>query len=97
MNSDIEEMIRTCRKCIERLPSLPKETMIRDPIPMRSFESTSADLFEYGENHYLVYGDRLSGYPYVEEFKRVPSLGEVIVTLRKIFSEHGIPVKIRTD
>ncbi|XP_040583545.1 uncharacterized protein [Lepeophtheirus salmonis] len=60
MNSDNEEMIRICRKCIKRLPSLPEETMMRDPILMRPFESTSADLFEYGGDHYLLYGDRLS-------------------------------------
>ena len=38
-----------------------------DSIPTRVFEEASADIFYYGGKHYLVYCDRLSGWPVVAD------------------------------
>ena len=46
---------------------LTKETLMCDSIPTRVFEEASADIFYYGGKHYLVHGDRLSGWPVVAD------------------------------
>ena len=97
INSDITNMVQACEACQERLPSLPKEPMQPDEIPTRVFESVSMDLFSHGGKHFLVYADRYSGWPEVEEFRNDPTSAQVIKVLRKHFGRTGIPKKIRSD
>ena len=68
-----------------------------DILPARPFEAVSADLFYYGGRAFLVYADRLSGYPLVAEWTSDPSSRQVIQKIRGWFTSMGIPVKFRSD
>ena len=98
LTSDILSTVRSCFKCQEALPSIQQETMKSDPPPSRIFEEASADFFSFATNHYLVYADRLSGWPTIHAWygKDVGSK-EVIQSLTRGFVDLGVPVRLRTD
>ena len=97
MNIDIENHVQSCARCQERQPSLTKEPMATSPRPSRVFQEVSADLFTYQGKSFLVYTDRLSGWPVITEWNRDPSSRQVIRSIRKIFSDTGVPIKLRSD
>ena len=68
MDNDIHSVVLTCQSCQEKLPSLPKEKMIRREAATRAFESVHADFFQYGGRYYLVYVDEYSGWPAINYF-----------------------------
>ena len=69
-----------------------------DPSPTRVFEDVSVDIFCHAGNHYLVYADRLSGWPAVFEFvKRDLCSRDVIRSCMRCVADFGVPVRIRSD
>ena len=50
-------------------------------MPERPFDVVSADLFYVGRNVYMVYADRLSGYPLLSMWTKDPTTGQVIKQL----------------
>ena len=97
ITNDITQMLEKCEVCQSHQPSLSKETLKADPLPNLPFESVSADLFYCKGRHFLVYVDRLSGYPMVHEWKDDPSSKQVIKAMSKMMSVMGKPHRIRTD
>ena len=66
--------------------------------PTRIFEDTSADILSYAGRSYLVYVDRLSGFPALHLFSRGDTTSrQVIRALRENFVTLGVPVRLRTD
>ncbi|KZR99867.1 Uncharacterized protein APZ42_004101 [Daphnia magna] len=63
LSNDIVAFVDSCQVCQELQPSQQQEPLLRDALPERVFEEVSADLFESGRLHVLVYTDRLSGWP----------------------------------
>ena len=47
------------------MPSQQKEPLIPEETPTRVFEAVSADYFAWAGRTFLVYADRLSGWPLV--------------------------------
>ena len=76
-------------------PNLAKEPLIHTTasFPM---ESASADLFQFGSQHYLVLVDRYSGLPMVIKLRNLSS-ATVICNLTELFDTYGWPLSIRTD
>jgi len=97
ISNDIRQMVERCEQCQERLPSLPKETLMSEPPPTRPFEQVAADLFYHAGRHYLVYGDRLSGFPLVAEWKDDPTSHQVAFACRQFFATMGVPTRFRSD
>ena len=97
LSKDIEDMVERCDPCQERLPSQAKETLASDPEPSRPFEEVATDLFAIGNKHYLVYIDRLSGYPLVVQWSHDPNAADVVRACSKFFSDLGVPVKLQSD
>ena len=96
--SDITNVHRRCDPCQSTLPSIQQEPMLSEPLPSRIFEDVSADIFSYCGNHYLVYVDRLSGWPTVDGFiNRDLCSRDVITTLTRKFVDLGVPVRLRID
>lgn len=77
--------------------SQQKEPLMKDPAPKRVFESVSADFFNAAGKCFLVYVDRLSGWPVVATFPRDATARELVSTLRKIFASTGAPNVLRLD
>jgi hypothetical protein len=71
--------------------------MLNDPLPTFVFEDLSADLFQYGTLHVLVYADRLSGWPVVHQWRRDPTSREVTQAILSNFVELGVPMRFRSD
>jgi hypothetical protein len=46
---------------------------------------------------YMVYADRLSGFPFVKEWRKDPNPSEVLKEVRRYFVNMGLPVQMRTD
>ncbi|KAF0314284.1 uncharacterized protein FJT64_015262 [Amphibalanus amphitrite] len=57
----------------------------------------SADYFSAGGHTYLVYVDRLSGWPYVTVCPRTASADHLTRQLRLMFSQTGVPTVFRSD
>ena len=69
-----------------------------EPSPSRVFEDTSADLFAFAGNSYLVYVDRRSCWPSLRVWnKRDPTSRDVIRVLWEFFTALGVPVRFWSD
>ena len=81
----------------EKLPSLPRETSKTDPRPKRPFEEVAADMFYHAGRHYLIYADRLSGFPIVAEWSDDPTAQQVEYQCQKFFANLGVPIHFQYD
>ena len=100
MSLDIQSIRMKCRECNRNAPSqaaIPSEPAIP---PLTPFEQVFADFFEFAGHHYLVAGDRLSGWC---EIFSTPSgtayagARGLVGCLRSLFSTFGIPDELSSD
>ena len=68
-----------------------------DPPPSRPFEEVSADLFSLAGKSFLIYVDKLSGFPIVAEWRHDPTANQVAYACREFFATLGVPTKFRSD
>ncbi|XP_064083067.1 uncharacterized protein LOC135199081 [Macrobrachium nipponense] len=68
INSDIANTVHACEPCQIMQPSQQQEPWLCNENPSRPFESVSADFFSVAGKSFLVYVDRLSGWPLVVKF-----------------------------
>lgn len=68
-----------------------------DPAPAYVFEDVSADLFQHGMLHVLVYTDRLSGWPVVHQWRRDPTAREVVQAIVHNFVDLSVAMRLRSD
>jgi len=66
-------------------------------MPKRPFEEVAADMFYHAGRHYLIYADRLSGFPIVAEWQDDPTAQQVAYQCRQFFANLGVPVRFRSD
>ena len=97
ISNDIVQLVERCSTCQLHRPSQPKEPLMADPLPDHVFQSVSADLFQAGSLHVLVYADRLSGWTAVHQWRHSPSAKEVIRVVINNFTELGVPLRFRSD
>ena len=100
MTSDIRATRESCAKCNRNAPSQAATPPIPSPTPSTPFESVFADFFDYGGRHYLVVGDRLSGW--VEVYAstsgtHASGAAGLIKHLRSLFATFGVPEEISSD
>ena len=100
MTRDIHEIRAKCRICNRNAPSqAPTPSEPAEP-PSTPFEQVFADFFDFGGHHYLVIGDRLSGW---SEIFATPSGSHysgargLIACLRSFFSTFGVPQELSSD
>lgn len=97
INSDITNVVRACDACQMLLPSQQREVYRNDDKPTRPYESISADYFQVAGKSFLVIVDRLSGWPDVYPCGSNTTTAATIDHFSKYFSDHGAPVRLRTD
>ena len=98
INNDVETTVTACAECQKYLPSLAPEPLLSDPPPDFPFQDVSTDIFFHNGNHYLVYVDRLSGWPIIAYFpNRDLKTRDVTSVLRNCFASYGVPTRIRSD
>ena len=96
MSRDIESSVKDCPKCVEFSRNQQKEKMTPHPVPDRPWQKVGVDLFLYGGNDYLCVVDYFSKYPIVRVLKD-KTAHSVIVQMKSIFGEHGIPEEVVSD
>ena len=97
IDNDISNTRKSCIECQKYLPSNQKEPIAHDEIPARVFQQVSSDYFQYAGKYFLIYVDRLSGYPMVQVFDHEATAKKLITTLRHIFALTGAPEIFRCD
>ena len=97
ITKDIEQHVRACDTCRLRLPSQPSEPPLNDHAPQLPFDSVSADLFQCQGQHFIVYVDRLTGWPCVARLGHSTTSHAVIIALRRWFPDIGVPAVLMTD
>ena len=97
IDNDVTNTVNACKDCQELLPSLQKEPMMSETEPSRPFQSVSTDYFDHAGKPYLIYTDRLSGWPMVKTFNNGATATKLISALRKIFAATGVPERLRAD
>lgn len=97
ITKDVQEICSNCQECQKYKDTNQKETLEADELPQRPFDVGSADLFYVGKKVYMVYADRLSGYPLVKMWNNDSNTKQVIMELQQIFSLFGKPLKFRSD
>ena len=100
MSHDIQQIRSRCRDCNRNAPSqapLPSEPATPPSTP---FEQVFADFFDFAGHHYLIVGDRLSGWPEIFSTPTgSPQSGArgLIACLRSCFSTFGVPEELSSD
>ena len=100
MTDDIQQTRAKCSHCNANAPSQPQLPSTPAKPPSTPFEKIFADFFDFGGNHYLVIGDRLSGWPEVYSTPAGSSNAGargLIACLRKFFATFGVPEEISSD
>ena len=100
MTEDISTTRGKCMECCRNAPSQSHLPARMPEIPSTPFESVFADFFMERGFHYLVAGDRLSGWVEVYQSKPgSPSAGAsgLVASLRKLFLNFGIPEILSSD
>ena len=78
-------------------PSQQQEPLMPTEVPSRPFEHVSADFFSVAGKSFLVYADRLLGWPVVVMCGCDTTTSAAIAFFRRFFRDLGVPVQLRTD
>ena len=100
MSKDIRDTRERCTDCNRNAPSQAATPPLPSPPPSTPFEAVFADFLDYGGRHYLVVGDRLSGWVEILSSSAGTDLGGstgLIHHLRSFFATFGVPEEISSD
>ena len=95
-NSDLEAVIKSCSECRPLLPGLPKEIIRPMNDSVAPMDLLGSDLFQIGQNHYVVIVDEYSSYMMVEKLNR-PNARAVVDVFRRYFNILGRGKRLLTD
>ena len=100
MTADIQEVRAGCHDCNQNAPSQPVMPSEPHNPPSSPFEQVFADFFQFAGHHYLVVGDRLSGWTDVFSTPSGSSISGargLVKCLRRMFSTFGVPLQLASD
>ena len=92
MDNDINNHVSTCSQCRESAPSQQKEPLLMTEAPEYPFQHTVADLFQVEGHWYMVYADRLTGYPELAHYPSTTTSRTLISSFREFFID-GVCLK----
>ena len=97
MDRELQTHIKSCMQCRENAPSHPSEPMIATDVPKYPFQKVASDLFQIEGIYYLVYVDRLTGFPELAYFPTSTTSKAIIDSFREFFHRWGVPEEIELD
>jgi hypothetical protein len=100
MSKDIRNTRDSCADCIRNAPSQAATPPTPSSPPTTPFEAVFADFFSHAGQHYLVVGDRLSGWTEVFSSPAGTTLAGaagLIRHLRCLFATFGVPEELSSD
>ena len=100
ITEDIRRKRSACAECNANAPSQASLPSYPAAPPSTPFEKIFADYFDFAGNHYLIIGDRLSGWP--EVYRTPKGSGQsgskgLMACLRKFFATFGVPEELSSD
>ena len=95
INSEIEDMVRSCDPCQRHQNANIKEPMISHDVPQRAWHTIGSDLFLWNATWYLLIADYYSKFPIVRKLSSLQS-ATTIAHMKSVFEEFGIPEKLIT-
>ncbi|UYV65930.1 K02A2.6-like [Cordylochernes scorpioides] len=95
IGQEIQDMVKTCEKCIENQP-LKHEPLIPNDFPERPWQKVGMDLFHYEGSEYLVVVNYFSRFIEVVRLTKLSSEA-VVDHCKAIFARHGIPDIVISD
>ena len=96
IDKDIEEITRDCDVCLKFCRKEQKQSMIPRDLPASPWQYLGTDLFEVDNHSYLILADYYSKMPFVRKISS-ESTRAVILKLKTLFGEHGIPEVLFSD
>ena len=96
MNKQIEQLISRCSVCLEHRNKNAREPMMAHPVPKRMWTKLGADLFQIGNEHYMVIVDYFSGFIELDELLDTTT-NTVMKTMKRQMARYGIPEILITD
>ena len=100
MTEDIRQKRASCIECNINAPSQASLPSSPATPPSTPFQRVFADYFDFAGNHYLVIGDRLSGWPEIFAAPKGSGLAGskgLVACLRSFFAVFGIPEELSSD
>ena len=100
MSNDIKSTRQQCLHCNRAAPSQPAASPIPSEPPTTPFEKIFADYFDYGGRHFLVIGDRFSGWTDVfatPQGSHISGAAALTRLLRTYSGTFGVPEELSTD
>ena len=100
ISRDVQRLRDACQQCNRNAPSQAALPAVEPSLPSTPFEMVFADYFQFSGHHYLVAGDRLSGW--VEIFRAphhtaLAGAQGLICALRSLFATFGVPEELSSD
>ncbi|UYV69566.1 K02A2.6-like [Cordylochernes scorpioides] len=95
IGQEIQDIVKTCEKCIENQP-LKHEPLIPNDFPERPWQKVGMDLFHYEGSEYLVVVHYFSRFIGVVRLTKLSSEA-VVDHCKAIFARHGIPDIVISD
>ena len=96
MNADLRDYRAKCDVCATYQKDQQKEPLISHKIPNRPWETVGCDIFHFEDRDYLCAVDHYSSYFEIDQLKDRTG-NEVIGTLKRHFSTHGILNRLQTE
>ena len=100
MSKDIERTRENCIDCHRNAPSQAHLPTVPANPPQSPFDEIYADFFQFGGKHFLIIGDRFSGWTDVFALQTGTSQSgakALVRCLRVFFATYGVPLEISTD
>lgn len=98
IDSDIEELVRSCPNCANVKNNPPKVATHHWEEPTENFQRVHIDYAgPFQNHHFFVLVDAKSKWPEVRVIKEEPTTEKRIILLQNIFSTHGLPQVIVSD
>ncbi|PIK45274.1 hypothetical protein BSL78_17871 [Apostichopus japonicus] len=97
INKHIDDLVHSCAICQEHQPSQQAEPLLQHDLPTKPWNTIGVDLFEFSDNQWLIIADYYTKYPIIRKIPGNCSSHAVIIAMKQVFSEHGIPEKVVSD
>ena len=96
MNAEVKDFVSKCSICQTHQPEQCREPLKSYAVPPRPWSVVGEDLFQLGQQQFLVIVDYWSGFFEVQELTKVTS--KSVITASKVqFARHGIPDTLISD
>ena len=97
IDNDIDNVILSCKKCQDHLPSNCKEPILSKPKPSRPFQEIAVDFGSYGGQQFLIMVDCLTDWPDIIPMQNNTSTQHLVQSLTQSFCRTAVPDIVWSD